>query len=165
MAAASAAGHTLDRSLPSSNEASQLLTVMIPSHNNESVIADCLNSVRDVADEIIVADAGSTDATLEIAREHNCHIIQKNSNDRAEIENWATEEARHPWILRLLPQERISPDLAIEIQLLLASHPSNDGFSITRRYIFWGKLLRVRVLSARFVCAIVSKGERAPTLE
>ncbi len=159
MAAASVAGYGLDRALPASNQASQLLTVLIPSRNNESVIADCLNSVRDIADEIIVADRGSTDATLEIARRHNCRIVQKPIDDETEFENLAAGLARHPWVLRLLPQERVSPDLAIEIQTLLTAEPGEDGFSITRRYIFWGKLLRYGLFRHDSFVRLFRKGQ------
>ena len=137
------AAHPLACPAQALNRPAQLLTVLIPCRNDELVIGDCLNSVRDIADEILVADAESTDSTLEIARVHdNCRIIQRTSDDGADFEIRAAKHARHPWILRILPNERVSPDLAIEIQQLLANEPVEDGFKVTRRYYYWGKLLR-----------------------
>lgn len=136
-------GHPLCRPVPSINRSSQLVTVLIPCRNDAQVISDCVNSVRDIADEILVADAGSSDNTLEIVRRlGNCRIIQRSCDYDVEFENWAAEHARHEWILRILPFERLSPDLAKETQDLLAKEPADDGFYITRRYCYWGKLLR-----------------------
>ncbi len=138
------AAHPLTRPAPAFNRPAQLLTVLTPCRNHELVIADCLNSVRDIADEILVVDTGSTDRTLQIARKYDsCRVIHRTgADDGTDFENRAAEHARHAWILRILPNERVSPDLAVEIQQLLASEPAEDGFKVTRRYCYWGQLLR-----------------------
>ena len=56
------------------------MTVLIPCHNAADTIVGCLESVRDMADEILVADFGSTDDTLERVREFGgCRIIERSS--------------------------------------------------------------------------------------
>lgn len=131
---AAAAVHPLCRPLPPINRPSQLVTVLIPCCNHAHVIFDCLKSVHDIADEILVVDRGSTDNTLEIVRSFGgCQIIRRTQGDQADVENSAARHARHQWILRILPGERLSPELAKETQDLLAEEPTQDGFYISRR--------------------------------
>ena len=54
------------------------LTVLIPCRNEHHNIEACIDSVRPVANEILVADSGSTDRTLEIVRgQPDCRLIER----------------------------------------------------------------------------------------
>jgi len=125
--------HPLRRPAPAANSPAQLVTVLIPCRNAAGTIAGCLESVRDMADEILVADAGSSDATVHVARgTGGCRILERSDVDAAEFENWAQQQARHPWILRVLPEERLHPELGRQVQDVLASEPAEDGFRVRR---------------------------------
>ena len=136
-------GHPLSRPAPASNRASHLVTVFIPCRNAAETILPCLDSVRDIADEILVADSGSTDDTLRIVRASGgCRIIENACDDEAAFETWAQKHARHRWILRILPDEQLNPDLARQVQDMLATEPQSDGFVIARSIYFRGRRLR-----------------------
>src|SRR5947209_7229541 len=94
------------------------VTVVIPSRDSASLLVDCLASV-DWADEIIVVDMFSTDGTREIcAAHHQCRLIERQDYIFANM-NHGFSEARGDWIIRLDTDERITPQLAQEIQAVL----------------------------------------------
>ena len=72
------------------------LTVIIPTFNEETTIRDCLESVG-FADEILVVDSHSTDATVSIAREAGARVLQHEYVYSARQKNWAIPQASHEW--------------------------------------------------------------------
>jgi serine/threonine protein kinase len=141
--AAGGADHPLNRSLPSANRAAQLVTVLIPCRNAAATIVKCLKSVHDMADEILIADNGSTDETLNLVREFGgCKIIVAPRLDAAAFEAWAHSNAKHPWVLRILPDEQLSPELARETQYTLATESNEDAFEVLHTAFFRGRWLQ-----------------------
>jgi len=118
------------------------LTTIIPCRNEEKNIRYCIESVRGISDELIIADSGSTDGTLAIAREYPCRIIQREYINSANFKNWAIPQASHPWVLIVDADERVTPPLAREIRNLLQEEPDCDGYRIYRNNYFLGKLIR-----------------------
>lgn len=114
------------------------LTTIIPCKDEELNIRPCLESVLDISDEIIVADSGSTDRTMEIARKYNCHIIEREYIYSADFKNWAIPQAEHDWVLIVDADERVTPELAEEIKQLLKGDPKQDGFIIYRKNFIFG---------------------------
>ena len=110
------------------------ITALIPCKDERRNIRPCIESVRSIADEILVADSGSTDGTLEIVRRvGGCRIIEREYIHSANFKNWAIPQARHPWVLLVDADERVTPQLAEEIRHLIQSPPANkDGFWIAR---------------------------------
>jgi hypothetical protein len=138
------AAQPLNKPAPSKNRSEQLLTVLIPARNDAAKIVECIESVRDIAEEILVADAGSTDETIEIARATGwCRILENPGLGPAAMEQWACRKATHPWVFRLLPHERPSADLSKEIQDLLAKEPHVHGVRIGKRFYFWRRLAKL----------------------
>ena len=123
---------------------SHSLTVLIPAKNERLNIRPCIESARQVADEILVADSGSTDGTLDIVRRMGgCRIIERELIDFSNFKNWAIPQAVHPWVLVLDADERITPALAAEIRQTLAEPPEQlDGFWIGRDNYFMGRPIR-----------------------
>jgi glycosyltransferase involved in cell wall biosynthesis len=127
------------------------LSVIIPCKNERAHLAGCIASVRslateagaseDLAIEIVVADSGSTDDSLAIARSLGCRVIERDYRTYGDFVNWAIPQASHPWVLVLDSDERITPSLAAEIRGVLKS-PRQDGYSILRRNYFLGHPLR-----------------------
>lgn len=131
---AGARANPLSMPLPAVNSPSQLVTAFIPCLNDAEFISDCIRSLRDIADEILVADHGSTDNTLNIVRRiGGCRIIRRTHFNSAQFESWAAQQAQHRWIMRILPDERLSPELAKQIQDTLAEEPTHDAFYISQR--------------------------------
>ncbi len=121
----------------------QRLTVIIPCKNERKNIRPCIESAKRVADEVLVADSGSTDGTLEIIDEvGGCRLVEREYINSGNFKNWAIPQASHPWVLIVDSDERVTPELAREINALLEAGPSRDGYHIYRRNYFLGHLVR-----------------------
>jgi glycosyltransferase involved in cell wall biosynthesis len=121
----------------------QPLTVIVPCKNERNNIAQCIESFQRLADEILIADSGSTDDTLEIASRYpKVRIIRRDYITSGDFKNWAIPQASHEWVLIVDADERITPELANEIQLELSRGPSFDGYWIYRNNHFMGHPLR-----------------------
>jgi glycosyltransferase involved in cell wall biosynthesis len=118
------------------------LSTIIPCKNEEKNIRLCIESVLDFSDEIIVADSGSTDRTKEIAKEYGCRIIEREYIYSADFKNWAIPQARHPWVLIVDADERITPELASEIREIMDGEPECDGYIIFRRNHIFGHIVK-----------------------
>src|SRR5882757_9517465 len=101
------------------------LTVIIPCKNERENLGACIVSARQIPDEVLVADSGSTDGTLEIAHELGCRIVERGYGTSGDFKNWAIPQATHDWVFILDADERIFPALATEIRDVL-SHPRHD---------------------------------------
>ena len=111
----------------------QKLSVVIPCKDEERNILQCIASVGEVADEIVVADSGSVDQTLEKVRQQgDCRIVQREFVSYSSFKSWAILQATHRWVLTLDADERLTPAAAKEIRTLLASEPPCDGYKIRR---------------------------------
>ena len=116
------------------------LTALIPCKNERLNIRPCIESVRSIADEILIADSGSTDDTLDIVRKiGGCRIIEREYVHSANFKNWAIPQAEHPWVLIVDADERVTPELSTEIGQVLEGPPENiDGYWIGRKNHFLG---------------------------
>lgn len=116
------------------------LTGLIPCKDERRNIRACIESVKPIADEILIADSGSTDGTLDIVREiGGCRIIEREYINSANFKNWAIPQARHEWILLVDADERVTPELAQEIsQVLQSPRKGKDGFWIPRANHYLG---------------------------
>ncbi len=111
------------------------LSVCMIVKNEEKMLPQCLNSIRDVADEIIIVDTGSTDRTMAIAREFGAkvyeHPWQKNfSLHRNQSISYATGD----WILQIDADEELSPESQQELQRLVQDSPEEvNGYTVVIR--------------------------------
>ena len=118
------------------------LSILITTHNETPNIERCLRSVA-WADDILVVDSFSTDETVALARQHGARVEQRPYAGPADQKNWAIPRARHEWVLILDADEEVSPDLAREIQDLLAQPAiTPDAFWIGRNNHFLGRRVR-----------------------
>lgn len=119
------------------------LTVLIPCKDEARHIRDCIEAVQGIADEILIADSGSTDATLDIVRGlGGCRVIQREYVNSADFKNWAIPQARHEWVLVVDADERVTRELGGEIRRLLEAEPACDGYSLSRENFFLGHAIR-----------------------
>lgn len=120
------------------------LTVLIPCKNERRNIRPCVESVRGLADEILIADSLSTDDTLAIVRRlGGCRIIEREFVNYSDFKNWAIPQASHPWVLIVDADERVTPELAAEIRRVLDGPPTElDGYWIGRQNYFMGHRIR-----------------------
>lgn len=117
------------------------LTVIIPTYNVEIYLDKLLSSVEGWADEVIVCDSFSTDATLQIAKKHNVKIIEHEYINSAKQKNWAIPQATNEWVMIIDSDELPEEKLKTEISDFLASVPDNVHLAhIPRKNMFWGTL-------------------------
>ena len=120
------------------------LTAIVPTFNEEANVGDCLASLA-FADEILVVDSFSTDRTVELARAVDpvrVRVVQHAYEGNGPQCNWAMGEAAHPWILVVDADERVTPELAREIDRLLRSDPSGSLYRVRRWNFFLGRRIR-----------------------
>lgn len=113
-----------------------MITVIVLSKNEKDRIKACLESVK-WADEIIIADNGSTDKTLEIAKAYTDKIITFKDQDFATLRNKAMEQAKGEWVLYVDSDERVLFLLKEEI-LQLVQQDKHSAYAISRRNIIFG---------------------------
>lgn len=116
-------------------------TVTVITFNEERNIRDCLESVS-WAPHIVVIDSGSTDRTVEIAREFTDHVTVTDWPGHVQQKNRAVEQAPTDWILSLDADERVSPEMRVEVEAAMASEPTVAGFSFPRRTRYLGQWIR-----------------------
>jgi glycosyltransferase involved in cell wall biosynthesis len=122
----------------------QKLTVLIPCKDERRNIRLCIESAAGLADELLIADSGSTDGTIEIVNTiAGARLIERAYVNSANFKNWAIPQAKHDWVLVLDADERITPALAEEIRKVLAvPDPNVDGYSISRLNHFLGHRIK-----------------------
>jgi len=116
------------------------LSVVLIAKNAASQIEACLASAA-FADEIVLVDSGSSDATREIASRHGARVVQKDWLGFGPQKQFAVEQARHDWVLCLDADERVSPELRRSIERVLAA-PAAPVYRMARCNRFLGRWLR-----------------------
>jgi glycosyltransferase involved in cell wall biosynthesis len=125
------------------------VTVTIITLNEEDNLRRAIESVR-WAEEVVVVDSGSTDRTVELARELGAKVFQNPWPGYGQQKNYAQRQAAHDWILSLDADEAVGPRLAREIQDALATleterangHRDTRGFSLPRKTFYLGHWIR-----------------------
>ncbi|MGL4539741.1 MAG: glycosyltransferase family 2 protein [Candidatus Rhabdochlamydia sp.] len=117
-----------------------MITVIVLTKNSQETLEDTLTSVRDFP-EVLVYDTGSTDTTLDIAKQFpNVKIIQSEFIGFGPTRNKAALAASHDWILALDSDETLSFKLAREI-LKISLNPTCI-YQIDRHNFFNGKWIK-----------------------
>jgi glycosyltransferase involved in cell wall biosynthesis len=119
--------------------ASVPVTVVIPTLNEADQIAECLGAAT-WADEVIVADGGSSDATVTVARGLGARVLEGTGPTIAAQRNAAIAVARNHWVLAVDADERISEQLQEEIAQVVR-RPAHPAYRIRRRNFYLGKEL------------------------
>jgi GT2 family glycosyltransferase len=117
------------------------ITAIIPTFNEEIHIEEAILSIS-FADEIIVIDSFSTDATVTLAKKHNVKIVQRVFDDFSSQKNFAISKASNDWVLLLDADERIEKPLKEEIIKTINANSTYSAFYIYRNFFFKEKRLR-----------------------
>ena len=117
------------------------VSAVVISFNEERNIGACLESLR-FADEIVVVDSGSTDATLEIARRYTDKVLDVPWGGFGPQKQAAVERASHDVVLNVDCDERVTPELAEEIGRLLAGEDIAAAYTVPRRTFVGEKEIR-----------------------
>lgn len=112
------------------------LSVVVTTFNNADTLDACLGSVS-WADEIVVLDSGSTDATVAIATHYGAHIHTQPFAGYSAQKQAAIDLASHRWVLLLDSDESLGTDAAARLQQVLLA-PAHAGYQLWRReWQFW----------------------------
>jgi glycosyltransferase involved in cell wall biosynthesis len=119
------------------------VSVIILTLNEQANIRDCLASCA-WSDDICILDSGSTDRTVDTARELGAAIYFHPFESFARQRNWAIDNipVRHDWIFHLDADERFTPELVAEMQRVLSDNPSAAGFYVPSKLMFMGRWLK-----------------------
>ncbi len=119
---------------------SQRLSAILITRNVASRLEACLRSCA-FADEIVIVDSGSTDATLDIARRFNAKVVQQDWLGFGRQKQFAVSQASHNWVLCIDADERVSDTLRASILKELEA-PRFQAYEFPRRNHFLGRWLR-----------------------
>lgn len=128
-------------SVQSSTMSSIPLSVVIITFNESGRILQCLESVRTIADEIIVLDSLSTDDTCSLAATAGASVYSQAFKGYGIQKNDAVRLASHTWVLSLDADEVLTPELAAEILAFKNGVPQADAYTIPRLNNYLGKWL------------------------
>jgi glycosyltransferase involved in cell wall biosynthesis len=116
------------------------LSVFIIAYNEADRIGPTIRAVRELTDDLVVVDSGSTDGTREVASELGARVIYNEWPGYGPQKRFAEDQCRHNWLLNVDADEVIPSDLADEIRGLFASgDPTADGYEIKIGEIFPGE--------------------------
>ena len=120
----------------------QRVSVSLITFNEESNVRACLESAK-WADEIVVVDSFSTDATQAIAREYTDRVIEREWRGINDQRQFALEQCSGPWVLCIDADERVTPELRDEILAVLSGpDPDCAGFLIPRKAWYLGRWIK-----------------------
>lgn len=119
------------------------ISAALAAYNEEENILDCLESLSQFAEEIIVVDGTSKDRTAEIAKKFGAKVIVTTNKPMFHInKNLAIDSCTGDWIFLIDADERVSAQLAQEILKTVAQNPKENGFWTPRRNWFLGGFLK-----------------------
>jgi len=136
------------------------VSVLVFTLNEELNLEHCLGSLE-WCDDVVVVDSFSTDRTIEVCAGRNVRSVLHEFRGFGDQRNWALREIplKHEWVLILDADERVSPELALELSILGESAPRRIGaYRVRRRFHLWGRWLRHSSLYPTWVVRFVKQG-------
>ncbi len=138
------------------------LTVIILTKNEQLHLRRVLDNVSPIAKRVIVVDSGSTDSTIDIARECGAEVVERAwpGNQAAQF-NWAIDnlDISTEWILRLDADEYLTPELVDELrEKLPAVDPDVSSVSLKRARCFAGKRIRHGIVNTVSLVRLFRRG-------
>jgi glycosyltransferase involved in cell wall biosynthesis len=116
------------------------LSIIIVARNEALNIVDCVRSAR-FADEVIVLDSGSTDGTADLARAEGATVAVTDWPGYGPQNNRGIDCAAGDWFFSLDADERITPELAVEIRAAIERDDVN-GYRVPRTSMYCGRFMK-----------------------
>lgn len=115
-----------------------MISATILTYNEELRIRGCIESLRGIADEIVVVDSGSTDNTVEICRSLGCMVSVRPFRGYGAQRQYATSLTSHPYVLSVDADEQLSPALRQSILTLKEEGFVHRGYCMSRLNFYCG---------------------------
>jgi GT2 family glycosyltransferase len=126
---------------PAAGLSNQTVSAVVLARDEEEDLPACLESLGWADELIVVVSAESLDQTAQVARRYTDRVLVRPWRGFAQTRNWAVEQAAGPWVLMVDADERVTPELAEEIQHAVA-HPEAMAYLLPRAFFFCGHRLR-----------------------
>ncbi len=119
------------------------ISIVLATYNEEKKLPDCLESVKNIADEIVIVDGSSKDNTVQVAKQYGAKVTVTNNPPIFHINKQkAIDKATKEWILQLDGDERVTAELKNEIEDVIKNHSKEiNGYWIPRKNWFLGRYL------------------------
>lgn len=118
------------------------ISVVIITYNEEHNIGRCLQAIAGIADEMLVVDSFSTDKTTDIAHQYHAKVVQQEFRGYISQKNFATDEAKHDWILSIDADEVVSTSLANSILQIKEKGAQYHSYQCNRMANYCGTWIR-----------------------
>ena len=135
------------------------VSVMIFTLNEALHLPSCLATLS-WCDDVIVIDSLSSDETEQISRAKGARFFSNQFAGFGAQRNWALDNAKpkHPWVLILDADERVSPELAKEVLGIAKTNEAGVGaFRVRRRFYMWGRWLKYSSLYPTWVVRFIHR--------
>lgn len=140
------------------NEQHLDVSVIVLTFNEERNIRACLDSLHHWAGEIFVVDSGSTDCTLDIARQYTDKIVSHPFENYSKQRNWAQDNLplAYEWVFHVDADERVTPGLAVALTQRFSGGLAHRacGYLVRRRIEFLGRHIRHGGIYPTYHCRI-----------
>ena len=135
------------------------LSAIVITRNEAHNLHDCLQSMQGLADEIIVVDSQSTDATVNIALQHGAKVSQPADWPGFGLQkNRALDLATCDWVLSIDADERVTPELAAEIKQVLQATHTDVAYKLPRLSSYCGKFIHHSGWQPDYVLRLFKRG-------
>src|SRR3712207_2493548 len=116
------------------------LSIFIIAQNEADRLPETLRAVRDLTDDLVLVDSGSTDGTQAVAQEFGARVIYNPWPGYGQQKRFGEDQCRHPWLLNIDADEVVPGSLAAEIRALFAEgEPERRAYRIRIAEIFPGE--------------------------
>ena len=134
------------------------LSIVIITKNEESNISRCLESVKKIADEIIVVDDFSNDKTVELCTSYGCRVILRKFHDFSDQKQFAVDQSVNDWVFSIDADEELTEKMQNEIKQLFSNEVIPCVAYKTPRLLFYmGHRMRLSGVGEKPVLRIFNK--------
>jgi glycosyltransferase involved in cell wall biosynthesis len=135
------------------------LSAIVITRNEAHNLNDCLQSMHGLVDEIIVVDSQSTDTTVAIAQQHGAKVTQPADwPGFGPQKNRALDLATCDWVFSIDADERVTPELAMEIKRVLQEGEANAAYKLPRLSSYCGKFIHHAGWQPDYVLRLFKRG-------
>ena len=137
-----------------------MISIIILTYNDEIQIGECLESISDLTDDIIIVDSFSSDNTVEICKRFSARVYRNPFVNQAVQFNWALDNVpiKYDWILRLDSDEIVPDRLKEEMRDRLGRDEEFVAYYLNRRMYWMGRWLRHGRMYPHYIVRLFRKG-------
>lgn len=115
------------------------LAILILTCNEEDNIVSVVENAKKCTNEVVIIDSGSTDRTVELAKEHGAKVAFRAwTNDFSAQRNFALEQTDADWVLYLDADERLNDEVIAEVKKIVSGEGMDHQYSFERKSVAFG---------------------------